>query len=196
MAGWILTMEKSLKNHPRAWKRQVLNYDHDLDMHYPIFMAFMSKAALNTINCKFFNLRQSLVSFPAKLVVLQSRSSVVRTLHLAQKNWVRSPRQTESCQWKSHWKIIPGLGKWQVLNYDHDLDMLSAIFMAFLSKAALNTINCKIFINLGQSLVSSMVEFWLCAQWNWVQSSEVPSHWNSAVSKKNEVDLSQLSWRV
>ena len=74
--------------------------------------------------------------------------------------------------------------------------MRSPFFMAFMSKAALNTIKSKFFISLEQSLVSSMVEFWLCAQWNWVQSPEVPSHWNSAVSKKNEVDLSQLSWRV
>ena len=109
---------------------------------------------------------------------------MVRTLHLAQKNWVRSPWQAEYWQWKSHWKIIPGLGKRQVLNYDHDLDMHSPIFMAFMSKAALNTIICRFFIKLGQSLVSSMVEIWLCVQRNWVQSPEVPSHWNSAVSKE------------
>ena len=111
-------------------------------------------------------------------------SSVVRTLHLAQKNWVRSPWQAEYWQWKSHWKIIQGLGKRQALNYDHDLDIGSSILMAFMSKAGLNTIDCKFFNNLRQSLVSSMVEFWLCVQRNWVQSPEVPSHWNSAVSKE------------
>ena len=74
--------------------------------------------------------------------------------------------------------------------------MRSPFFMAFMSKAALNTIKGKFFISLEQSLVSSMVEFWLCAQWNWVQSLEVPSHWNFAVSKKRKVDLSQLSWGV
>ena len=78
------------------------------------------------------------------------------------------------------------------MNYDHDLDMGSPIFMAFMSKAALNTINCKFFINLRQSLVSSMVEFWLCVQRIWVQSPEV--HIEPLLSqKKCEVDLSQLS---
>ena len=54
--------------------------------------------------------------------------------------------------------------------------MRSPFFMVFMSKPALNTIKNKFFISLEQSLVSSMVEFWLCAQWNWVQSPEVPSH--------------------
>ena len=43
------------------------------------------------------------------------------------------------------------LGKRQVLNYDHDLDMRSSFFMAFMSKAALNTIKSKFFISLEQS---------------------------------------------
>ena len=64
------------------------------------------------------------------------------------------------------------------------------------SKAKQMLMKSKFFISLEQSLVSSMVEFWLCAQWNWVQSPEVPSHWNFAVSKKRKVDLSQLSWGV
>ena len=64
--------------------------------------------------------------------------------------------------------------------------------MAFMSKAALNTMNFKFIISLGQSLDSSMEEFWLCVQRNWVQSPEVPSHWNSAFSKKCEVDLIQV----
>ena len=121
---------------------------------------------------------------------------MVRTLHLAQKNWVRSPWQAESCQWKSHWKIIPGLGKRKLLNYDHDLDMRSPIFMAFMSKAALNTIICRFFIKLGQSLVSSMVEIWLCVQRNWVQSPEVPSHWNSAVSKEKWGRSKSVPWGI
>ena len=88
-------------------------------------------------------------------------------------------------------KSSQGLEKDKTI-YDHDLDIRSPFFMAFMSKAALNTMNFKFIISLGQSLDSSMVEFWLCVQRNWVQSPEVPSHWNSAFSKKCEVDLIQV----
>ena len=91
-------------------------------------------------------------------------------------------------------KIIPGLRKRQ--DHDHDLDIHSSFFMAFMSKAALNTTDCKFIIRLGQSLVSSMVEFWLCVQRNWVQSPEVPSHWYVASTKQSEVDLIPFPWGV